>query len=294
MSIPGKVRWSVGTMMLIAIGTLAQQSPSNPTKISDIVYGVADGRELKLDLYMPAEATNPPLLVYVHGGAWRRGSKDGIRTTPFVEDGYAMASLDFRLSGEAMFPAQIHDIKAAIRFLRGNAVSFGYDAARLAILGTSSGAHLATLVGVTNGHDELEGEVGDYLEQSSDVQAIVSYYGASNLTTILKQSTPHGLSVRVPALDLLLGGQPDEQVGLARLASPVFHVEASDPPLLILHGDQDPQMPINQSHELHHAYKEHDLQVQFEVVHGAAHGGELFRDEKRNPLVEAFLDEQLR
>jgi len=294
MSVPGKVRWSVGTMMLIAIGSLAQQSPPNPTKISGIVYGVADGRELKLDLYMPAEASNPPLLVYVHGGAWRRGSKDGIRTTPFVEDGYAMASLDFRLSGEAMFPAQIHDIKAAIRFLRGNAVAFGYDAARLAILGTSSGAHLATVVGVTNGHDELEGDIGGYLEQSSDVQAIVSYYGASNLTTILKQSTPHGLSVRAPALDLLLGGQPDEQVGLARLASPVFHVEASDPPLLILHGDQDPQMPINQSHELHHAYKEHDLQVQFEVVHGAAHGGRQFSDERRNALVEAFLEEQLR
>ncbi|MFP6829121.1 MAG: alpha/beta hydrolase [Gammaproteobacteria bacterium] len=293
MSIRGMACWSVGALMFIAIGSLAQQSPSEFTKTLDIVYGTVDGRELKLDLYMPAEATNPPLLVYVHGGAWRRGSKDSILTTTFVEDGYAMASLDFRLSGEAMFPAQIHDIKAAIRFLRGNAVTLGYDATRLAILGTSSGAHLATVVGVTNGHDELEGEVGEHLEQSSDVQAIVSYYGASNLTTILKQSTPHGLSVRAPALDLLLGGQPDEQLELARLASPVFHVEASDPPLLILHGDQDPQMPINQSHELHHAYKEGNLQVQFEVVHGAAHGGRQFSDEKRNALVEAFLDEQL-
>ena len=205
-----------------------------------------------------------------------------------------MASLNYRLSGVAMFPAQIHDIKAAIRFLRGNAKTYGYDATRIAILGTSAGAHLATLVGVTNGHQELEGEVGGYFDQSSEIQAIVSYYGASNLTTILKQSTPHGLSVRVPALDLLLGGQPEEKIELARLASPVFHVEASDPPLMILHGDQDPQMPINQSHELHNAYKKRALPVQFEVVHGAPHGGEMFSDEQRNAIVKAFLDKQLR
>jgi acetyl esterase/lipase len=280
--------------MLIAIGSLAQQSPSDFKKMPDIVYGTVDGHELKLDLYMPAEAVNPPLLIYVHGGAWRGGSKERVLTTTFVEDGYAMASVDFRLSGDAMFPAQIHDIKAAIRFLRGNAHSYGYEATRIGILGSSSGGHLVELVGVTNGHEELEGKVGDYLDQSSDIQAIVSYFGASNLTTILKQSTPHGLSVRVPALDLLIGGQPEDKVELARLASPVFHVDATDPPLLMLHGDQDPQMPINQSHELHNAYKEYDLQVQFEVVHGAAHGGEQFRDEKRIELVETFLDNQLR
>ena len=293
MSIRGMAGWFVGALIFIASGSLAQQSPSDLSKTSDIVYGTVDGRDLILDLYMPAEAVNPPLLVYVHGGAWRGGSKERLPTTAFVEGGYAMASLDFRLSGEAMFPAQIHDIKAAVRFLRGNAAAYGYDASRLAILGSSSGAHLASVVGVTNGHEDLEGEIGDYLDQSSDVQAIVSYYGASNLTTILKQSTPHGLSVRMPALDLLLGGQPEEKTKLARLASPVFHVEASDPPLLLLHGDQDPQMPINQSHELHHAYKERGLQVRFEVVHGAAHGGQQFTDEKRNALVEAFLDEQL-
>jgi len=294
MSIRRVANWSVGSLMLIAIGSLAQQSPSDFKKMSDIVYGTVDGHELKLDLYMPAEAVNPPLLIYVHGGAWRGGSKERVLTTAFVEDGYAMASVEFRLSGDAMFPAQIHDIKAAIRFLRGTAQSYGYEATRIGIMGSSSGGHLVELVGVTNGHEELEGVVGDYLDQSSDVQAIVSYFGASNLTTILKQSTPHGLSVRVPALDLLLGGQPEDNVELARLASPVFHVNASDPPLLMLHGDQDPQMPINQSHELHNAYKEYDLQVQFEVVHGAAHGGEQFRDEKRIELVETFLDKQLR
>ena len=283
--------WSAGALLMCAISVAAQQSYEVST---DISYAMVDGHDLKLDLYLPTGAANPPLLVYVHGGAWRGGSKDRVMTTEFVEQGYAMASLDFRLSGDAMFPAQIHDIKAAIRFLRGNAATYGYDASSIGILGASSGGHLVALMGATNGHDELEGTVGDYLDESSDVQAVVSYFGASNLTTILSQSTPHGLSVRVPALDLLLGGQPEDEESLARLASPVFHVDTSDPPLLMLHGDQDPQMPINQSHELHNAYKERNMQVQFEVVHGAAHGGPQFSDEKRNAIVKAFLDQHLR
>ena len=283
--------WSAGALVIVAMSLSAQQSFE---KTADISYGIVDGHDLKLDLYLPTDVANPPLLVWVHGGAWRGGSKDRLMTTEFVEQGYAMASVEFRLSGDAMFPAQIHDIKAAIRFLRGNAATFGYDASRVGILGSSSGGHLVALVGTTNGHDKLEGAVGDYLDQSSDVQAVVSYFGASNLTTILHQSTPHGLSVRVPALDLLIGGQPEDKHELARLASPVFHVDETDPPLLMLHGDQDPQMPINQSHELHNAYKEQGMPVQFEVIHGAAHGGAQFSDEKRNALVKTFLDKQLR
>jgi dipeptidyl aminopeptidase/acylaminoacyl peptidase len=102
------------------------------------------------------------------------------------------------------------------------------------------------------------------------------------------------LFIRVPALEALFGGAPDEQVELARSASPVFHVDAADPPLLLLHGDQDPQMPINQSHELHGVYKTQGLTVHFEVVHGARHGGSQFFDAERTALVGAFLDEHLR
>ena len=225
------------------------------TKITDILYGVTDERELRLDLYLPTESDNSPLLIWVHGGAWRAGSKDSSPgrgslpspTTMFVTNGFAVASLDFRLSTEAKFPAQIHDIKAAVRFLRGNAATYGYNSEHIGVAGFSSGGHLAALVGVTNGHEELEGVVGGYLEQSSNIDAIVSYAGASNLTTILQQSTSHGLKMRAPALKLLLGGLPEQKAELGQLASPVFHVDANDPPLLLLHGDQDPQMPINQA-----------------------------------------------
>ena len=206
-----------------------------------------------------------------------------------VEEGFPVASVDYRLSTEAKFPAQIHDLKAAIRFLRQHGGRWAILTEKIVIAGDSAGAHLAALAGVSNGHAELEGQIGNDRPQSSDVQGIISFYGGANLTTILKQSTPHGLKVRVPALELLLGGQPDDLPAVARLASPVFHVDRSDPPLLLLHGDQDPQMPINQSHELCGAYKKVGAPVQFEVVHGAAHGGDAFYDTDRMAIVKDFL-----
>src|SRR4051812_14223523 len=260
----------------------------------DLEYARVGDTSLKLDLYVPAAAKSPPVVVWVHGGAWRSGSKNNPSVLPLTERGYAVASVDYRLSPVAPFPAQIHDIKAAIRYLRATAKQHGISTERIAISGGSAGGHLAALVGVSNGVKELEGDVGHNRDQSSDVQAIVVFYGASNLTSILNQSTPHGLSVRAPALDLLLGGQPEAKADLARLASPVFHVDKSDPPLLWFHGDQDPQMPINQAHEMIGAYKKQGLPATLEVVYGAAHGGKLFYTADQLAQVADFLAASLK
>ena len=262
---------------------------SSIVRTDAIPYAVVDGQELMLDLYMPADRESPPLVVYVHGGAWRFGSRDSVSPIDLVERGYAIASVSFRLTPVAPLPAQVHDIKGAIRFLRANAERYGFDARHIGITGVSSGGHLAALVGLTNGSKEHEGDVGGNSGVSSDVQAIVSYFGASNLTTILAQSTPRGIEIRTPALELLLGGAVADKAELARFGSPVFHVDAGDPPLLLLHGDQDPQMPINQAHELHGVAKQAGLVVAFEVVHGAGHGGDGFFDEARTALVADFL-----
>jgi acetyl esterase/lipase len=256
---------------------------------ADIEYARIGDQILKLDLHIPSGKAFSPLIVWVHGGAWRSGSKKNVSLGKLVEDGYPIASVDYRLSTQAKFPAQVHDIKAAIRFLRAHGSEWGLATGKIAIAGDSAGGHLAALVGVSNQHPELEGEVGSDRGQSSDVQAILSFYGAANLTTILKQSTPRGLEVRVPALGLLLGGQPMDVPALARLASPVFHVDANDPPLLLLHGDQDPQMPVNQSLELWGAYRKADAPVQLEVVHGAGHGGAIFYDAEHLTMVKKFL-----
>ena len=286
---------AVGSLAALAAGfsvslpAIAQAA----RKIADIEYARAGDQILKLDLYVPA-AERAPLLVWLHGGRWEVGSKDRMPLTALVDRGYAVASLDFRPASTARFPGQVHDIKAALRFLRSQSARYGYDAARIGILGESSGGHLAALVGTTNGHPDLEGTLGEHLDTSSDVDAIVSYFGAADLMTILAQSTPYGVGVRTPALKTLLGSLPEENETLARLASPVFHVDASDPPLLLLHGDQDPQMPINQSHELEGAYERLGLDAKLIVVHGAGHGGAAFYDPERTALVAAFLDEHLR
>ena len=112
----------------------AGNGESNFRKISDIPYAVVDGQELKLDLYLPANVASPTLLMWVHGGAWQAGSKDGAPTTPFLDAGYALASVDYRLSPVAQFPAPIHDIKAAIRFLRARASEYGYDATAIGMM----------------------------------------------------------------------------------------------------------------------------------------------------------------
>ena len=257
--------------------------------IKDVEYASIGDRSLGLDLYVPKNNSVDGIIVWIHGGAWRSGSKDKVPVLGFVEKGWAIASVDYRLSGEARFPAQIHDIKAAIRFLRAKSDAYGLRTDNVIIIGSSAGGHLAALAGVTNGDKYLEGSVGGFRNESSEIQGIISLYGASNLTTILNQSTPHGLSVRVPALDLFIGGQPDVLVEETRLASPVFHVDANDPPLLMIHGDQDPQMPINQSHELEGKYESVGASVIFEALHGAKHGGSMFYDTERMDRMNRFL-----
>lgn len=280
--------------VLMALAALPVLSPATRAAqpqvrvVRDITYATVEGHALQLDLLLPDGVDRPPLLVWIHGGAWREGTRASVRTE-FVRNGFATASVDYRLSVDARFPAMVHDIKAAIRFLRARAGDYGYRADRIAIAGDSAGAHLAALVGVSNGVAALEGTVGDDRDRSSDVQAIVSYYPATDLRTILAQSTPFGLNVRVPALQLLLGGQPDEVPALADLASVVTHVDGSDPPLLLFHGDRDPQMPINQSHELQGAYEALKLDAAMIVVHGAAHGGDVFYEGDNLARALAFL-----
>ncbi|HEV8544304.1 MAG TPA: alpha/beta hydrolase, partial [Verrucomicrobiae bacterium] len=145
--------------------------------MKDIEYARIDSLSLKLDLYLPAASQRKPLIVWVHGGAWRSGSKAEMPLGELVKEGYPAASVEYRLSPVAKFPAQIHDIKAAIRFLRAKAQEFNIDATRMVIAGGSAGGHLAALVGVTNHDHELEGTIGGNLDQSSAVQGIISYFG---------------------------------------------------------------------------------------------------------------------
>ncbi|CAH0993951.1 hypothetical protein EMA8858_00056 [Emticicia aquatica] len=266
-----------------------QINAQNDIKISkDIVYAEADGKKLKLDIYQPKVQKEPYLIVWVHGGAWHSGSKENppLGLLPF---GYALASVDFRASTEKPFPANIHDIKAAIRFLRANANKYGYNADKIIIWGSSSGGHLAALVATTNNNMALEGNLGDFTHTSSSVQVCIDFFGPTNFLTILNQSTPHGLNVRLPALAILLGKPLEQANELAKLASPVYQVDAADPPLFIVHGEQDIQVPINQSIELMSVYKSNNLKVQIEFIPNAGHSDPAYAKTELMEKINDFL-----
>jgi len=258
-----------------------------------IPFADADGVLLELDLHLPPFVEKPPVVVYVHGGGWQAGSRADLPVTGLLDYGFAVASVDYRLSTRAPFPAQIHDIKAAIRFLRAKADELGIDTKRIAICGTSAGGHLAALTGVSNGHEELEGRVGDHLDQSSRVDAIVSFFGASDLRSILDQSTESGREFRIPVLQLFLGDLPDRVPVLAKLASPVAHLDTADPPILLIHGDADPQMPFAQSEEFQKSCWAAGIPVRLVTLPGSKHGGPEFYDDERIRIVEEFLREHL-
>jgi len=283
-----KIKFSYLSLLFSFVSCLQLRAQTDTVITKDIVYAEAGSKKLLLDLYIPVGKKDPYLVVWVHGGAWRSGSKEKppLGLLPY---GYALASVDYRLSEEAIFPAPIHDIKAAIRFLRGNAKKYGYRSDKIVIWGSSSGGHYAALIGTTNGDPYYEGNLGSYTDQSSSVKAVLDFYGPTNFLTILDQSTPHGINVRAPALAILLG-KPVEQVpDLAKKASPVYQVDPSDPPILIIHGDQDIQVPINQSLELMSAYKKNSLPVQFETMPGAGHGGDVFYKTDGLIIMEKFL-----
>lgn len=279
------LRLQILWVAMIMSSTLRGQHP----QYKDLIYATVSDRDLLLDLYIPA-TENPPLIVWIHGGAWHSGSKEN-PPLRLMEHGYALASIDYRLSVEAPFPAQIQDIKASIRFLRAHAAQYGYRSDLIYIWGSSAGGHLAALAGVTNGVNALEGDLGKHQDQSSNIQGVVNFFGPSNFLTILPQSTPHGLSVRAPALALLLGKPLDQAEDLARLASPVYHVSGGDPPMMIVHGDQDVQVPVNQALELHAAYQKQGLKSELEILPGAGHSSPDYFQAAFIKRVAAFLNE---
>ena len=256
-------------------------SQTDSSIFKNILYAETGSKKLLLDLYMPANKNQPFLIVWIHGGAWRSGSKESppLGMLPY---GYALASINYRLSEEAAFPAMVYDTKAAIRFLRANAQKYGYRSDQIIIWGASAGGHLAALTALTNNDKEMEGNVGNHLNESSSIQVILDFFGPSNLLSILDQSTPKGLSVRIPALTLLFGKPVEQATDIARKASPVYQVDPTDPPLFIVHGDQDPQVP------------EHKLPVQLEIIPGAAHGGEAYDKKELMQIMDQFLNKVLK
>jgi acetyl esterase/lipase len=266
--------------VLAACAILFGQSTlgAEPTKLReyrDIVFASTPERELVVDLFVPTDVANPPLAVYIHGGGWRSGTHKTVPVKWIADNGFALASIEYRRSQEAKFPAQIFDCKGAIRWLRANARQYGYDASRIAVVGTSAGGQLAALLGTTAGVGELEGDIGGNLDQDSSVQAIVDYFGATDF--LLRAETQPQKTERPGSVAHdLFGGSVAEKPELARQASAAFFVSKDDPPLLTIHGSADPTVLINQSERIVAAYGEQDLDAALSVVPDATHSDARF------------------
>ncbi|MBT4140480.1 MAG: alpha/beta hydrolase, partial [Candidatus Latescibacteria bacterium] len=259
----------------------------------DLVYGTVSDRELVLDVYWHPDAEEAmPLLIWVHGGAWRKGSKSNVgNVLPMLSKGYAVASVGYRLSGEAIFPAQIQDCKAAVRWLRAHAGDYKLNGDKFAAWGSSAGGHLVALLGTAN--DVADWEVGDHLDVSSRVQAVCDWFGP---TDFLRMNDVKGKMDHDPANSPeseLVGAPIQEHPDLAGNANPISYVSGDESPFLIMHGGQDFTVLKNQSELLNVALQEQGVSSTLVLIDDQGHG---FRGERADimKLVEGFFDERLK
>jgi acetyl esterase/lipase len=268
------------------------EAPQGAAVYRDLPY-VTDGHQRhKLDLYLPDTGQNWPLIIWVHGGAFRLGSKEDKVPLSYLAEGYAVASINYRLSQNALFPAQIQDCKAAVRWLRASAEQFSLDPHRIGAWGESAGGHLAAMLGTTS--DTNEFDVGENLHLSSHVNAVVDYFGPTDFLQMDDHRLPDGQIHDAPHSpeSELVGGPIQENKERVARANPITYVTPTAAPFLIVHGEADPLVPYHQSQLLDKALKQAGVPVQFYTVRGGGHGG--FTDPRVSELTKAFLARHLR
>jgi len=267
----------------------------------DLAYVTGGGASQTLDLYGPKKAKKVPLIVWIHGGAFLFGSKEGFPVEPvplhLLLEGYAVASINYRLSPEAVFPAQLEDCKAAVRWLRAHADEFGIDPNRIGVWGASAGGHLAALVGTTGENRDFD--VGDNLGYSSRVQAVCDFFGPTDLLQMDTHRLPDGQIHNAPDSpeSKLVGGPIQDNPDKARRVNPISYVDQNAAPFLIVHGTLDRLVPFNQSQLLAAALKTAGALVTFHPVEGGGHGQYfgasggcgLYADPEVESLVKAFF-----
>ncbi len=267
-----------------------QPSPTSAVVYNDLEYARAVERSLLLDLYYPKTVIGPvPVVDWVHGGGWKNGSKDRCPATWLVEHGYAVASINYRLTDEAQWPAQIDDCRAAIRWLRTNADGFQIDANHIAAWGGSAGGHLVALLGT------LDAPVNEIT--SSRVQAVCDWYGPTDLLTMPPNVLGDGRTLEDIANSngaKLLGETVRDAPELANQASALYQETADDSPFLIMHGEKDPGVPIDQSRHLHEKLDAAKVASTFHIVPGAGHGGKEFQSPEVRKIILEFFDNALR
>lgn len=267
----------------------------------DISYIENGDDAQKLDLYLPEKSTDKPLplIVHIHGGGWRGGSKFPCPVTMMALQGYVVASVEYRFSQKAIFPAQIQDCQAAIRWLRAHNKQYNIDTAHVGVVGGSAGGHLSALVG-TSGGKKAFAPIGGNEEQSDVVQAVCDYYGPADFYTVVQQAADdknvksifHFNTPGDPYSDLI-GAKLDDKPK-ADAVSPVHYISKDCPPILILHGTHDALVPYAQSEEFTAALKQQGVEVWLQKLPGSGHGGPAFNKPALTTFILNFFDKHLK
>ena len=249
--------------------------PPGIEKHADLVYATIGQRELRVDVYAPTTRPESPIpaIVWVHGGGWRGGRKEGIaRPAPMLERGYGLVSVEYRLSGEAIFPAAIADVKAAMRWVRANAARFGFDPSRLGAWGSSAGGHLVALLGTAHEVSQWDEMHEENSGISSRPDAVCNWFGPTDFLRMNdfpgridhdSADSPEARFIGVPI---------QEHPERTQLANPIRYVTPDDPPMLHMHGELDRAVPYNQSELLNAALEKAGIDTALYMVKGADHG----------------------
>jgi acetyl esterase/lipase len=268
--------------------------PAGVKALKNLEYGKIGERKLLVDLFLPEKAEGKlPVIVWIHGGGWRSGSKEDCFAlqTGFVQKGFAVASVGYRLTDEAIFPAQIEDCKSAVRWLRANADKYNLDADHIGAWGSSAGGHLVALLGTTGDIETFD--KGDNLQFSSAVQAVCDYYGPVDFQAFVttpgyeRHAGPESAETR------LIGGQVLDNPEKAKKVSATTYVSKGDAPFLIIHGDKDPTVPVGQSIMFYDMLKKADVNADYHCIDGAKHGGPEFSNPEIISKVEIFFKKHL-
>jgi len=285
--------WSAAVFALVALLLLvaAPRDSAALTVERDVVYGTAQGTPLLLDLAMPKTGKGPfPVVVFLHGGGWSEGNRQEMNH--FIEGvaglGYVGVTVAYRLVPAARFPAQLEDCKAAVRWLRANAAKYRINPKRIGVVGFSAGGHLASMLGVTGKNDGLEGAGGNP-DQSSRVQAVVSFFGLTDFST---RDWPRDLENGV--IEPFLGGSFANHADEYRRASPITYVTSDAPPFLFFHGSEDKLVPVDQSKRLGEKLRNAGVFAEVNVLEGEGHGFTDATNQKAMRRMLDFLDAQLK
>ncbi len=289
------VLFALGALLLPPLPASAKEDrvpvvSANVKVYDNLVYATrSGGRELKLDLYVPAGSAPKPLVIWIHGGGWTMGGKgEWVHPLFLTEDGFAVASIQYRFSSEAIFPAQIQDCKSAVRFLRSNAAKYGLDTNRFAAMGESAGGNLTSLLATTAGDSKLSDPSDDNV--SDTVQAAIDLCGPADLSAV-PDVAPPGTAAFYTAK--LLGNPPSKVPDLARQASPVFHITKQTPPFMILHAQGDPVCPVDQSKEFYAALQKAGVTSSLTIFPDNQHVGPFFWTDAMHQKMLDFLQKSL-